>query len=81
MPLSNKKREKSLKNRRFGRFSGEKPGEEDPAYRAEGAKMNAVHKAGGALLVQNAEKLTNGQKCLSMGLTNGHFCATLQDDK
>ena len=43
--------------------------------------MNAVHKAGGALLVQNAEKLTNGQKCLSRGLTNGHYCATLADDK
>ena len=43
--------------------------------------MNAVHKDKPERFVHNAEKLTNGQKCLSKGLTNGHFCATLADDK
>ena len=55
--------------------------EKGPAFRAQGAKMNAVHKDKPERFVHNAEKLTNGQKCLSRGLTNGHYCATLADDK
>ena len=43
--------------------------------------MDAVYKDKPERFVHNAEKLTNGQKYLSRGLTNGHFCATLAGDK